>query len=452
MADKLPDLRAARADFTAYIAEKSRYISISEQQGPLRPGESKLRAPRRQYIKNTLQWDEHKACWLNRDRRSLIKRDNIWTTIIGEMRQLDTHGQRKVWGVVQEKFDGIHEEDVRAACKAWSKHRLYLLKPNEDSQWDITPEAQANTIHPVDPLSIHDPGLGDTGDMRVEEHLSSSTEVVTHPPELLSRSFKGQKSVEGSNLEQDSCQINSPPSAISQAHYDLPDDNYDDPKIFAPEEETINTERAESKNTPRAPRSESQYLQSVSVPLRDPVIEKVSRKQVRRANSTEKLQEYTQNVMEQYAKRSIGQAKIGIEGLRGAGTGIYASNLKSFAQETAERVSRARELAEFVDNIQPKPSKRGQKTTSRHTLRSPSPVEDEDDSNDDEDDDDDDEDNEDDKDDVDDDEDDVDDDGDYRLEYMLRREGEEMNAKHLRLRTYYGAVSAYQATYGPMPA
>ena len=444
MADKVPDLRAARADFTAYIAEKSRYISISEQQGPLRPGESKLRAPRRQYIKNTLQWDEHKACWLNRDGRPLIKRDDIWMAIIGEMRQLDTYGQRKVWGVVQGKFDGIYEDDVRAACKAWSKHRLYLLNPNEDSQWDITPEAQTNTIHPVDPLSIHDPGLGDTEDMRVEEHLSSSTGVVIHPLELQSRSFKGQKSVEGSNLEQDSCQIDNPPSAVSQAHYDLPDNNHDDPKDLALEEETINTERADSKDTPRASRSESQYLQSVSIPLRDPVIEKVSRKQVRRANSTEKLQEYTQNVMKQYAKRSIRQAKIDVEGLRGAGTGIYASNIKSFAQEAAERVSRARELAEFVDNIQPKPSERGQKTRSRLTLRSPSPAEDEDDGNDDgDDDDDDDEDDE-------DDEDDVDDDGDYRLEDMLRREGEEMNAKNLRLRTYYGAVSAYQTTSGPI--
>ena len=243
----MPNLRAARADFTAYIAGKSRCISISEQQGPLQPGESKLRAPRRQYIKNTLQWDEHKACWLNRDGRPLIKRDDIWMTIIGEMRQVDTYGQRKIWGVVQGKFDGIYEDDVRAACKAWSKHRLYLLKPNEDSQWDITPEAQTNTIHPVDPLSIRDRGLGDTGDMRAEEHLSSSTGVVIHRSELQSRSFKGQKSVEGSNLGQDSCQIDNPPSEVSQAHYDLTDDNYDDPKDVALEEETINTERADQR-------------------------------------------------------------------------------------------------------------------------------------------------------------------------------------------------------------
>ena len=389
MADKVPDLRAARADFTAYIAEKSRYVSINEQQGPLRPGESKLRAPRRQYIKNTLQWDEHKACWLNRDGRPLIKRDDIWAIIIREMRQLDTCGQRKVWGVVQEKFDGIYEDDVRAACKAWSKHRLYLLKPNEDSQWDLTPEAQTNT-----------------------------------------GSFKGQQSVEGSNLEQNSCQIDNPPSAVSQAPYDLPDDNYDEPKDLAPEEETIDTERADSNDTPRASRSESQYLQSVSAPLRDPVIEKVSRKQVRRANSTEKLHESTQNRMEQYAKRSTRQAIMDVEGLRGAGTGVYVSDTKSFAQEAAERVSRTRELAESVDNIQPEPFKRGQKKRSRHALRSPSPAEDEDDGNDNGDDD--------------------DDDGDHILEHMLRREGEEINAKRLRLRTYYGAVSAYQAAHGSM--
>ena len=167
----------------------------------------------------------------------------------------------------------------------------------------------------------------------------------------------------------------------------------------------------------------------MSVLLRDPVIEKVSRKRVRRANSTEKLQEYTQYVMEKYAKRSIGQARIDVEGLRSAGAEIFASNIKSFAQEAAERVPRAREFAEFVDNIQ-----RGQKTRTRHPLRSPSLAEIKDDGNDDGDDVDNDKDDE-------DDDNDVDDDRDYRIEDMLRREGEEMDAKQLRLRTYYGAVS-----------
>lgn len=266
MADKVPDLRAARAEFTGYIADKNRYISITEQQGPLRPGESKLRAGRRQYIKKTLQWDTHKACWLNRDGRPLIPRDIIWVTIIAEMRKLDTYGQRKVWGVVQGKFDGIYEDDVRAACKAWSKHHLCLLDPDEDSQWDISPEAQTNTIHPVDPSSINGPGLGYTGDMRVGEPLSSSTGVVIHPSELQSDSFKGQKLVEGSKLGQDSCQINNSPSAGSQPDYHLPDDNCDDPSNLALEEERINQnnmERAASKDTPRASPSGCQYLQSV---------------------------------------------------------------------------------------------------------------------------------------------------------------------------------------------
>ena len=51
---KVPDLRAASAEFARYIMDKNRYISITEQQGPLRPGESRLLVPRRQYIRKKI--------------------------------------------------------------------------------------------------------------------------------------------------------------------------------------------------------------------------------------------------------------------------------------------------------------------------------------------------------------------------------------------------------------
>ena len=236
MAEKVPDLRTASAEFASYIAGKNRYVSITEQQGPLRPGESQLRGPRRQYIKTRMEWDPQKACWMNRDGRPLITRDLIWETIIKEMRQLDSYGQRKVWSIVKAKYDGIQEDDVRAVCKAWVEHNLEFLNAQDNSLWDLDPN-----------------------------------------------------------------------------------------------------------------------------PQRSPVIEEVAR------------------------KRPSRQAKTDIEGLRSVGGGIYGSDLKSFAQEAAERVSRTHELAEFVGNTTLKPSKRGQRMRSKSESSPPFPMEDENDGNDDED-------------------------------------------------------------------
>ena len=74
---------------------------------------------------------------------------------------------------------------------------------------------------PVDPLSIHDPG--DTENMQVGKHLSSTTGVLIDPSASQSGSSKGKRPVE----EEDSCQIDNSPSAVGQADYDLPDDNYE---------------------------------------------------------------------------------------------------------------------------------------------------------------------------------------------------------------------------------
>ena len=49
------------------------------------------------------------------------------------MKQLGDPGQRKVWKVVKGKFDGILEDDIRAASKAWCRHNLSLLDRNDDT-------------------------------------------------------------------------------------------------------------------------------------------------------------------------------------------------------------------------------------------------------------------------------------------------------------------------------
>ena len=134
---KVPDFRAAKAEFTSYIAGKSRYVSVTGQQGPLRDGEVKLRTPRRRYIKQTMQWDAEGLCWRNKDGRPLIIKDLIWDTVISEMRQLDTHGQRLVWTTVKAKFDGILEDDVRMICQVWYKHGLSQLNRRIESQWTL---------------------------------------------------------------------------------------------------------------------------------------------------------------------------------------------------------------------------------------------------------------------------------------------------------------------------
>ena len=77
---KVPDLRAAKAEFISYIADKSRYVSITEQQGPLRDGETRVGSQRRYYIKQKLQWDTEKALWRNIDGRPLVRKDQIWDT------------------------------------------------------------------------------------------------------------------------------------------------------------------------------------------------------------------------------------------------------------------------------------------------------------------------------------------------------------------------------------
>ena len=75
---KVPDLRAAKAEFISYIADKSRYVSIIKQRGPLHDGETQIASQRRYYIKQKLQWDTRKALWRNKDGRPLVRKDQIW--------------------------------------------------------------------------------------------------------------------------------------------------------------------------------------------------------------------------------------------------------------------------------------------------------------------------------------------------------------------------------------
>ena len=104
------------------------------------------------------------------------------------------------------------------------------------------------------------------------------------------------------------------------------------------------------------------------IPQKNPIINKNPPKRGR-ANSTERLQIYTKALEEKEAKRLSRRAKNDIDGLRGIGAGIYASNAKPFAQEAAERMARTRALAEFVDNASPVAPKGRQETAPKKRLR-----------------------------------------------------------------------------------
>ena len=134
---KVPDLGAAKAEFTSYIADKSRYVSITEQQGPLRDGETRLPSRRQWYVNSKMQWDTQRALWRNKDGRPLVKKDQIWDTVISEMRQLGYHGQKVVWTTVKAKFDGIFQDDICRICQLWYNHGLAQLDRQNDSQWSL---------------------------------------------------------------------------------------------------------------------------------------------------------------------------------------------------------------------------------------------------------------------------------------------------------------------------
>ena len=182
---KVPDLRAAKAEFTSYTAGKSRYVSITEQQGPLHHGEPQLRVRRRRYIKQTMRWDAEGLCRRNKDGRPLIIENLIWDTVISEMRQLDTHGQRLVWTTVKAKFDGILEDDVRTICQVWYKHGLSQLNRRNELQWTL----YGYNVELAAPSGIPSPTRrSQPGDLlsSSQEDTSSSDDESSHddePPE-----------------------------------------------------------------------------------------------------------------------------------------------------------------------------------------------------------------------------------------------------------------------------
>ena len=303
---KTPDLRAAKAEFASYIADQKRYVSITEQQGPLRNDETRILAARRSYIKRKMQWDADGLCWMNKDGRPLITKDLIWDTVIAEMRQLDTHGQRLVWTTIKAKFDGILEEDVRAICQVWYKHGLSQLNEFAEVNEPSTNDESAE---------VKEPSTNDESPETNELPTKDASAEVNELPE-----------------DEESSVVSEPPrnDESSAVH-------------VTPQGQTLLQDDEDPGR---------QFIKCVLVHQRQPIIAK-DRPKRRRANSAERLQNYTKTLQEKEAKRPSRQAKKDIDGLRGIGAGIYASNAKSFAQEAAERMARTRALAEFVDNASP---------------------------------------------------------------------------------------------------
>ena len=152
-----------------------------------------------------------------------------------------------------------------------------------------------------------------------------------------------------------------------------------------------------------------------------PVIEKAIRKRFRRENYSEKLQQYTGKLIE---KRPSRQAKTDVEGLRSIGAGIYASNVKIFAQKATERMARTRALAELEDNAFPVAPKGRQGTVPKKRTPSSTPKDDSSEN----------------------DESSDNDDGDSER----GRRDPELDAKHMRLLMAMGHNIGQQAAHGPM--
>ena len=344
---KTADLRAAKAEFASSIADQKRYVSITEQQGTLRNGETRILAARRSYIKRKMQWDADGLCWINKDGCPLITKDLIWDTVIAEMRQLNTHGQRLVWMTIKAKFDGILEDDVRAVCKVWYKHALSQLNEspevNEPRIKDESPGI--NKLPTNDECSPNnEPSTNDESPETDELPTNDTSAEVNKPPEDDEPSPVNEPSTNDESPEPNELPIN---DASAEANEPTEDDD-----SSAVNEPPRNDESSAVNMTPqRQARLQDdgdpgrQFVKCVLVHQRKPIIAN-NRPKRRRANSAERLQKYTKTLEEKEAKRSSRQAKKDIDGLRGIGAGIYASNASPFAQE---RMARARALAEIDD-------------------------------------------------------------------------------------------------------
>ena len=425
---RVPDLRAAKAEFRSYLADKSRYVSITELQGPLRHGEPQLGARRRWYIKQTMQWDAEGLCWRNKDGRPLIVKDLIWDTVIFEMRQLDTHGQRLVWTTVKAKYDGILEDDVRTICKVWYKHGLSQLNRSDESQWTRYGDNVELAAPSGTPSSTKRSQSSDTlrDDESTQDDKTSSDDESSHDDE-------SHDDDEPFHNDDDPTQEDQPSEANDSSR-----DDENDELFHADDDPTQEDQSSQANDFSQDEESQDedlghQMLKCVLIPKRTPIIEKKPPKR-RRANSIEMLQSYTKRLEEKEAKRPSRRAKMDIDGLRGIGTGIYASNAIPFAQEAAERMARSKALAEYVDNASPEAPKGRQGTAPKKRLRtrSPSstPAADDDES------------------DNDDSSDDDEDEGDWERV----RPDPELDAKHIRLLKAMGHNIGQQAAHGPMYA
>lgn len=420
------DLRAAKAEFACYIADQKRYVSITEEQGPLRDGETRILAARRSYIKRKLQWDAELLCWINKDGRPLITKDLIWDTVIAEMRQLDTHGQRLVWTKIKAKFDGILEDDVRAICKVWYKHGLSQLNEiPEVNELPTNNESSETKKLPTNDESspVNEPSTNDESPETNALPTNDASAEANEPLEDDEPSPVNEPSTNDESPEPNEVPINDASTEVNEPSED--DDS------SAVNEAPRNDESSAVKVTPqRQAQSQDdgdhgrQFFKCVLVRQRQPIIAN-DRPKRRRANSAERLQKYTKILEEKEAKRPSRQAKKDIDGLRGIGAGIYASNAKPFAQEAAERMARTKALAEFVDNASPEASK--------ERLHSQTPSTDADNDNDNDDDD------------------DSDDDSDGDI-WQRRLPDPELDAKHMRLARALGHDVEQQVAYGPMYA
>ena len=275
-----------------------------------------------------MHWDAEGLCWRSKDGRPLIIKDLIWDTVISEMRQLDTHGQRLVWTTIKAKFDGIVEDDIRTICKVWYEHGLSQLNRRNELQWTLYGDNVELAAPSGIPSSTRRSQPGDP--LRDDE---SSQDDKTSRDDAFSQDNEPPENGESSEVNES-----------AQGEAQLQDD-----EPLHTDEPTQDDESSQGEAQLQDEDLGRQLFKCVLIPQKDPIINKNPPKR-RRANSTERLQKYTKILEDKEAKRLSRRAKNDIDGLRGTGAGIYASNAKPFAQGAAERRARTRALAEFVDN------------------------------------------------------------------------------------------------------
>ncbi len=115
-----PDLKAAIA-FHKYIAKKDRYIPV---QGPSERGHPTPLAPRRKKIGVLPHWNVDDNCWKTAEEKEVVLKDDIFTTIVSEIRGSGISDWYATWEAIKKKHDGILQEDVKEACRQWNDKDL----------------------------------------------------------------------------------------------------------------------------------------------------------------------------------------------------------------------------------------------------------------------------------------------------------------------------------------